>query len=371
MDKIKSLIKNNGSLSIADFINEAMFNPLHGYYRTKKPIGKKGDFITAPEISQTFGELIAAYFLNFILASNKKIALVEIGAGRGTLFHDIIFTISALTKKLGRELDIKERVSFHIIEISESLTKIQQENLQDCGVAINWYQDFASFKKQNSDCEIYFFANELFDCFPTHQFIKTASGWQERMVGILEDELVFCAENFNAIKNKMVQSLINNDLAGDTNSTNQKINDATDKKSIAENAIFEHSFAAISFMNELAESLKTQGGIGLIIDYGYLNPPLKSTLQALKNHQYHDVLQDAYERDITTLVNFSALQNCAKNFQLNSSLITQREFLLSLGIEERRKILCDKNDDEQNSAIDRLIDREQMGELFKCLIIWS
>lgn len=382
MDKIKSLIKNNGPLSIADFISEAMFNPLHGYYRTKKPIGKKGDFITAPEISQTFGELIAAYFLNFILASNKKIALVEMGAGRGTLFYDIIFTILALTKKLGRELDIKERVTFHIIEISESLTKIQQDNLQDCGVTILWYQDFASFKKQNSDREIYFFANELFDCFPTHQFIKTANGWQERMVGILNDDLIFCAENFNAIKDKMVQSLINGDLAGNTNSINQKIDNAIDKKPItkntifehnliAENAIFEHSFAAINFMNELAETLKTQGGIGLIIDYGYLNPPLKSTLQALKNHQYHDVLQDACECDITSLVNFSALQNCAKNFQLNTSLITQREFLLSLGIEERRKILCGKNDAEQNSAIDRLIDCKQMGEMFKCLIIWS
>ena len=170
---IKTLIKNHGPLSIAEFITEAMFNPLHGYYRTKKPIGKQGDFITAPEISQVFGELIAAYFLNFILASKKKIALVEMGAGRGTLFHDTISTINSLTKKLGRELDIKERVSFHIIEISESLTKIQQEKLQNCGVKINWYQNFASFRKQNPDREIYFFANELFDCFPTHQFIKT------------------------------------------------------------------------------------------------------------------------------------------------------------------------------------------------------
>ena len=93
---IKTLIKNHGPLSIADFITEAMFNPLHGYYRTKKPIGKQGDFITAPEISQVFGELIAAYFLNFILASKKKIALVEMGAGRGTLFHDTISTINSL-----------------------------------------------------------------------------------------------------------------------------------------------------------------------------------------------------------------------------------------------------------------------------------
>lgn len=346
---VKTLIKNHGPISIADFITEAMFNPLHGYYRTKKPIGKQGDFITAPEISQVFGELIAAYFLNFILTSKKKIALVEMGAGRGTLFYDIISTINSLTKKLGIELDIKERVSFHIIEISESLTKIQQEKLQNCGAEINWYQDFASFKKQNSDREIYFFANELLDCFPTHQFIKTKDGWQERLVGILSDELVFIAENFYAAKDKMVQNLI-----GDL------------KNPIAENSIFEHSFAAINFMNELCGSLKEQGGIGLIIDYGYLEIPLKSTLQALKNHQYHNVLQNVGECDITTLVNFSALENCAKNLQINSSLITQQEFLLGLGIEERKMSLQISED----SAIDRLINKAQMGELFKCLIIW-
>ncbi len=364
---MKSLIKNHGPISIADFIREAMFNPLHGYYRTKKPIGKAGDFITAPEISQVFGELIAAYFLNFILASDKKIALVEMGAGRGTLFHDIILTIKSLTKKLGRELDIKERVSFHIIEISESLTKIQQENLQNFGAQIQWYQDFASFKKQNSGAEIYFFANELFDCFPTHQFIKTKAGWQERMVGILNDELAFVAENFNPIKNKMVQSLVNQ------GSVNEKI--------APEDSIFEYSFAAINFMNELSETLKTQGGIGLIIDYGYLNLPFKSTLQALKNHQYHDVLQNVGECDITTLVNFFTLENCAKNSQLNSSLITQREFLLSLGIEERAMALQAQDLTRQNynqnnlsssqsDAINRLINPDQMGELFKCLIIW-
>lgn len=361
MDKIKSLIKNHKNLNIADFISEAMFNPLHGYYRTKKPIGKDGDFITAPEISQTFGELIAAYFLSLILASPNKIALVEMGAGKGTLFADIILTIKSLAKKLGKDLEIKERVSFHIIEISESLTQIQQEKLHDYDAEITWYQDFAGFKKQNQSSEIYFFANELFDCFPTHQFIKTKAGWQEREVGILHDELVFVAQDFNPLKHKIAQELVNQWLK------------AEDK--ITEGAIFEHSFAAINFMHELSQALKDQGGIGLVIDYGYLDLPLKSTLQALKNHQYHDVLKNVGDCDITTLVNFLALKNCAEKSQLKSSLVTQREFLLELGIEERRKSL--NNFEQENSAakshnlaINRLIDADKMGELFKCLIIW-
>jgi len=327
-------------------MNEAMFNPLSGYYRQAKPIGKNGDFITSPEISQTFGELIAAYFLNFILASQKKIALVEMGAGRGTLFKDVILTIIKLSEKLGKSLEIKERLTFHIIEISEVLTKTQQENLREISFTISWHKNFSDFKNSAKNQEIYFFSNELFDCFPIHQFIKSSAGWHERLVDAINNELVFILENFNPIKNKMIESLIPQGLA------------------IKNGDVFEHSFAAINFMNELSATLKTQGGIGLIIDYGYSELQFKDSLQAVKNHDYSDVLKNVGSSDITALVNFFALENCAKNLALNSSLVTQRDFLISLGIEERRKILKD------NSAIERLINKDQMGELFKCLIIW-
>ncbi len=341
-----SLIKNNGPLSVADFMNEAMFNPLSGYYRQAKPIGKDGDFITSPEISQTFGELIAAYFLNFVLTSSTKIALVEMGAGRGTLFKDVILTMKKLSAKLGCKLELKERVTFHIIEISETLTKIQQENLHDFGFQIMWHKNFVDFKNSAQNQEIYFFANELFDCFSIHQFVKTNAGWRERLVDAANDELVFVLENFNSIKNKMIESFTPQGLA------------------TKDGDVFEHSFAAINFMNDLSATLREHGGIGLIIDYGYAEPQFKDTLQAIKNHKYSEVLKDVGKSDITALVNFCALENCAKNMALNTSLITQRDFLLSLGIEERRKILKDE------SAINRLIDKDKMGEIFKCLIIW-
>ena len=127
-------------------------------------------------------------------------------------------------------------------------------------------------------------------------------------------------------------------------------------------------------MTQLCEALKTQGGIAISIDYGYIKNEFANTLQALKNHQKVDVLENVGESDITALVDFSSLQKIAKNHDLESSLISQKEFLTGLGIEERRANLITKNPQKKseiNSAIDRLIDSSQMGDLFKCLIIWT
>ena len=148
-----------------------------------------------------------------------------------------------------------------------------------------------------------------------------------------------------------------------------------DDEVVGEGAVFEHSFSAANFMQELSLALQKQGGIALIIDYGYIKNDFVNTLQALKNHQFYDCLKTPGEADITALVNFPMLENIAKNYSLNSSLISQADFFLSLGIEERRKILLEnkslQQQDEINSEIDRLIDKKQMGKLFKCLIIWK
>ena len=148
---------------------------------------------------------------------------------------------------------------------------------------------------------------------------------------------------------------------------------------IKEGAIFEYSSQAISFMTDLAISIKKTGGIALIIDYGYAKNEFKNTLQAVKNHQFCDILskinQGSCDFDLTSLVNFDILRNIAIKQRLETSLITQRDFLLALSIEERRKkLLENKNIAQQkaiNSAIDRLIDPCQMGELFKVLICWA
>jgi len=329
-------------------MNQALFDKDCGYYKTKNPIGKNSDFITAPEISQVFGELIAAYLLQIFGTKKGQVSLVEMGAGKGTLFGDIVNSIKKLSaKKLPLAVDFFERVNFSIIEINPVLKQIQQENL--ASFKVKWYENFSQFSSQNND-EIFFISNELFDCFAIDQFVLTESGWRERTV--VDNK--FTLAEFNKEIHQFVEKRIGV-LA-------------------PIGAVFEYSKTAEEFMNQLCSALQNKGGMAINIDYGYIKNDFYNSLQALKNHQKVDILKEAPNCDITAHVNFFALDEIAKKHQLNSSLISQRQFLQGLGIEERRKKLIEKNPQntlEINSAIDRLIDSAQMGELFKTHIIWK
>lgn len=334
-------------VKISHFMHRALFDKDAGYYRTRNPIGKNSDFITSPEISQVFGELLAAYLLQIFSQSSLgqksgqkgKISLVEMGAGRGVLFFDILSSIKKLAEKNNAlAIDFLESATFHIVEISEVLKKIQQEKL--AGFNIRWHENFADFLKEAD--WIFFISNELFDCFSIDQFINTDIGWCERLI----DCDRFITKNFDPKIHQFAQ-----ELAG----VNAPFG-----------AVFECSEAANFFMTQLCQALKTQGGIAINFDYGYLKTEFANTLQAVKNHQKIDPLKAPGDADLTAHVDFGSLDKIAKNLGLSSSLITQREFLISLGIEERRKKLPD-----EDSAIDRLIAPDQMGELFKCHIIWN
>ncbi|MBU6140701.1 MAG: SAM-dependent methyltransferase [Proteobacteria bacterium] len=320
-------------------MQEAMFNEASGYYRTQNPIGKDSDFITSPEISQVFGELIAAYFLQVSSTRSGKISLVEMGAGRGILFFDILRVIKKMAEKNNAiALDFLRRTKFHIIEINEVLVKIQQKKLSD--FEIKWHKKFEDFLSEEG--QIFFISNELFDCFPIDQFVNTDIGWCERMIGQGE----FVVRNFDPKIHQFVQN-----LAGFT---------------APFGAIFEHSESAHNFMNQLCEALKIKGGIAINFDYGYEKSEFANTLQSVKNHQKNNIFENVGNSDLTAHVDFGALDKIAKSHGLASSLVTQSQFLTSLGIEERRKKLP-----EENSAIDRLIAPDQMGELFKSHIIWK
>lgn len=334
-------------MKISSFMQEALFDESRGYYRTKNPLGKNSDFITAPEISQIFGELIAAYILQISSNQKKKISFVEMGAGRGVMMRDILNSIKKLAdKKNPLALEFLTSTTFHIIEINEVLKKIQQENLQNFDV--KWHKNFSDFLIDAE--EIFFVSNELFDCFPIDQFVLTEIGWRERII---------VEKNFTlAAFDKKIHNFVEKEIG-----------------ILAPiGAVFEYSATAREFMNQLCAALQKNGGIAINFDYGYSKNNFANTLQALKNHQKTNVLENVGECDITAHVDFVALDKITKNYDLNSSLITQREFLISLGIEERRKILLEKNPqlaDEINSSIDRLIDSNQMGELFNCHIIWK
>jgi len=405
---LKNLIQVKGAISISQLMNEALFHPQLGYYQSQDPFGKDGDFITAPEISQVFGELIGAYLIS--LWQNhyqcQEIHLVEMGAGRGTLASDLLI----MARGVPNFLNV---VKISIIEISQKLQEIQKHNLRDFNVT--WYNNFADFYQKNSSSPIIFIANELFDCFAINQFIKIEDGWAEKMVRVEENgELEFCLnldlhthslkkinssidlfrDHFLPATERLVWCsnpcvcLIHSGSAlrsaphlppknGFGRGLIQNIDlelHCLDYLSIKVGDIFECSPSAINFMDQLSKSIKQTKGLALIIDYGYIKNEFKNTLQALKNHQYCDILKEVGRCDITALVNFSTLQKIAQKNHLQTSLITQREFLQTLGVEMRREKLLLKKNTKQggqiNSAINRLIDPEQMGELFKVLITW-
>ena len=343
---LKSLIQTNGPISVSQFIKEALFHPHLGYYNQQNPFGKEGDFITAPEISQVFGELIGAYFIDLWQNNyhSGKINLIEMGAGNGTLMKDFL----NIAKKIPNFL---EKSTISIVEISPRLQKIQKQTLKE--FSINYYDNFTAFHRNQNDSPIFFIANELFDCFAIDQLTKTENGWSERMIGISDQG------ELNFILGQKIDDIFTNKLSA---------------KNLETGSIFEYSREACDFMHQLSNAVKKTKGIALIIDYGYVVSEFKSTLQAIKNHRFCDILQEVGNCDITSLIDFSTLRNIAIKNNLQTSLISQKEFLNNLGIEVRRnKLLAQKNEDEQkiiNSAINRLVEKEQMGELFKVLVVW-
>jgi len=350
--RIRDLIKVNGSINVADFMREAMFNNIHGYYQNQKPIGKDRDFITAPEISSLFGELISSYIFSIIHCSKlDEVNIVEMGAGIGTMFRDIVNQINKINKYFNSNITF----NFSIIEISDKLSLVQRQYLNDLNCNISWYKTLDEFIKNNSKPS-YFISNEMFDCFAINQFIKTENLWQELIIKEENEKLYFAKENYINSKHKIISVLAKENGIGDEE----------------DNIIFEHSFDAINFMKKLCDFIYKNKGMALIIDYGYYESPRKSTFQALKNHKFSNPLENISESDLTALVNFKSLEICAQKANLKSSFMNQREFLISLGINERLKKLESNNNFENiKNSIKRLVDNDQMGDLFKTLIVWK
>ncbi len=364
-DLKNSILSRNGvnGISISQVIERALFDKDNGYYLTKNPLGKDGDFTTASEISQIFGEIIASYFLHIFSSQQPKISLVEIGAGRGFLFYDILKSINNLAKKNhSLALDFIEQATFHIIEINPVLIKSQQENLNEFSsiFKINWHKKFSDFLLAKQG-EIYLFSNELFDCFAIDQFVKTKMGWCQRVVRFEDNKNLKKPQLIIDEFNIKIDEFIRQEL-GNKFSFQAKIG-----------AVFEYSLSARNFMNELAQAIKQNGGIALNCDYGYYDYDFANTLQAVKNHQKIDFIEGLSGCDITAHVDFFALDKIAKNFNLNSSLVSQRQFLLQLGVIERKQMLIAQNptqEQEISFALERLISPKEMGELFKFHIIW-
>ena len=341
INKIK-LLNNKKDFRLDKFIETALFGN-NGYYLRKKPIGRKFDFVTSPEISQMFGEIIGVYLVyNWKEKINSKFNLIELGPGNGTLFKDIERTAKILP-------NFFENANVNLIEINKELRKIQEKNLNYFKQSkIRWSKTLNFTSKLPS----IIYSNEFFDCFPVRQFLNNNNNWFERYVKFNEKENKYYSINKRVISKKILDYL----------------------NKYKRQKIYEVSFSRNKYFEQICKYLQKNRGICILIDYGY-NKKLKSfTLQAIYNHKKTSIFENIGQQDISSHVNFNELIEIAKQngLQINE-FVSQRDFLIKYGILERKKKLLSKNSNLNKNLldeeVDRLININRMGNLFKCLVV--
>jgi NADH dehydrogenase [ubiquinone] 1 alpha subcomplex assembly factor 7 len=325
---IKQLISLKGAIALDEFLSLVV--PY--YYANNQVFGKSGDFTTAPEISQMFGEMVGIWAAQaFLEAGSPSFQLLELGPGRGTLMQDLLRAtqhIPSFHEKLQHII---------LVENSTTLQEVQRQTLANVS-RVSWQSDL----KNLPDCFTIIIANEFFDALPFKQFQVSKGKLHEVMVTYRDDQFSFCL------------SLTGLPL----------------KDELPEGAIIEYSPLTEQYAASIKEILLKNKGRALIIDYGYNSPPYKSTLQALYKHNKVNPLMHLGQADITYLVDFSKL---AAQFTptITPRISTQGEFLIEHGITQRAEQLIKNGADHKQikSQLERLISKEQMGELFKVLIV--
>lgn len=339
--KLVTLIESEGPISVERYMALCLGDPEHGYYMTRDPFGTRGDFTTAPEITQMFGELIGLWIADLYLKLDtpKSIAIAEIGPGRGTLMADAIRAMRAVPK-------LVERAHFYLIETSPVLTRMQQNHLASSGAKISWLQ---SVDELPDDLTI-IISNEWFDALPIRQYQRVENGWAERLIGLdAERKLILGIDTLRVLP-------------------------ASDDVAIG--TVRERAVIGETLMGQITTRLQTYGGAFLAIDYGSAQSGFGDTLQAVQDHRFVPVYEEPGEADLTTQVDFAALLRVAQKAGARIfGPIQQGDFLLSLGLQERASRLMEQADDNQKKAIvaafERLTNREKtgMGALFKVIAV--
>ena len=341
---LHSIIAQNGPLTVADYMALCLGHPQHGYYNTRDPLGAKGDFITAPEITQVFGELVGIWIAHMwqMMGRPRHFDLIELGPGRGTLMSDAMRAASKLP-------GFRETATVRLVEMSPPLKALQAEAMERAGIAARWYRSIADIAPK--PCII--IANEFFDALPFHQFVMTENGWRERLVSLEADRLVWAV--------------------GAAAPPPSAIPEALGKAE--PRAVFERSPAREGVAAEIAHRLRQNPGAALIIDYGFSGPAAGDTFQALAAHKFADPLDAPGSADLTSHVDFSALAAAATGAGARAyGPITQAELLDGLGIGIRVDALKSARPDKAadlDLACARLVSPDQMGALFKALALSS
>lgn len=349
-EKIKAIIRVNGPISVTDYFALCLADPEYGYYKTRDPFGRGGDFVTAPEVSQLFGEMIGIFLLEAWqkhLKPRRNVRIAEIGPGRGTMMADILRVLAQLAPEL------YELASVHLIETSPTLSKIQRDTLAAHAGKVHWHQTFDEIDKGF----MLLVGNEFFDAVPIRQFVKTPAGFRERLVGLDENgELTFAA-GISSVDPALLP---------------------TGYRDVPAGTVAEIAPARAAIMQAIADRLFESGGTALFIDYGHLESGFGDTLQAVQRHKFDPPLAHPGEADLTSHVDFAVLAEVVRSRSVHvNGLMTQGQFLLSLGITDRAgKLGAGKDPTRQQdirATVERLVGNwpGEMGELFKVIAVSS
>jgi SAM-dependent MidA family methyltransferase len=334
--KLKRLIEANGPMSVAEYMAHCLGDPEHGYYMTRDPFGAAGDFVTAPEVSQMFGEIVGAWLIYAwrLCGAPLPARLVELGPGRGTLMADML-------RVAGRVPQFRRGLQVHLVETSPVLRARQQQTLAATQIEIHWHAAFGSVPAG----PMLIVANEFFDALPIRQFVRSENAWRERVVGLdASGRLIF----------GIGPGRLDVQLAA------------------PEGAIREISPAADALMLEISRRVVADNGAALIVDYGHAESSFGETLQAVRGHAFADPLEAPGEADLTAHVDFAALaRRAGAEGAAVHGPMPQGDFLIALGLRERARRLGAHAGAATRvslaAAIERLAGPGQMGALFKVL----
>ena len=343
-ERIAELIAAEGPLSIAQYMTLCLHDPEHGAYAAHDPIGHNGHFVTAPEISQAFGELCGLWAVQAWHDQGRPShpRLVELGPGRGTLMADALRAIQAAAP------DFLDDAEIALVESSPVLQAAQKEKLKTSAADISWC---TRFDESLGDRPLFLLANEFFDCLPVRQFVKTDHGWHERVVTANDGRLAFALAPVPTSPSLVPEG----------------------REAAPPGGVFEIAPSALALAEEIAGIIAAKGGAALIVDYGYDTPGFGETLQAVSGHTFADVLADPGGSDLSAHVDFLALAAAARRGGAAAyGPISQCNLLADLGIGTRAERLMIANPTKARAiaaAIDRLVSPKDMGALFKALAI--
>ncbi|WP_371224644.1 class I SAM-dependent methyltransferase [Roseovarius sp. 2305UL8-3] len=333
-DDLTARIVTGGPMTLAEYMGICLMHPEHGYYATRDPLGAAGDFTTAPEISQMFGELLGLSLAQSWLdqGAPSPFALAELGPGRGTLMADMLRATKTVP-------EFHAAAQVHLVEVSPHLRDVQEATLR--GTEVAWHDTVESLP----DLPLFLVANEFFDALPIRQVVRDGPKWRERLIGVKDDTLSF------GLSGPMPLPILEH-----------RLEDTKDGD------VVEFSPVATMVAEALGARIKTHGGAALIVDYGDWRAQ-GDTFQAVQGHQSTDPLAEPGQADLTAHVDFEALALATPSAY--SRLTPQGVFLERLGITARAQALAEhlQGDalDQHIAAHHRLTHPGEMGTLFKVL----